>query len=163
MKINRISKFFNFYLCGQTLFRISVIFVFICGKKQTNKQTRFRLDGAVKTSHSATFGCLAATIILYFFTGELLNGFSEIFLCTFNGSFFCFPLNVGLFSGRNPFSVGKQILIILCQYFTPFAHVRIRTLMCEKKTLFSTFCSCANSHTSVRKKKNSVSTYNHYA
>ena len=139
MKINRISKFFNFYLCGQTLFRISVIFVFICGKKQTNKQTRFRLDGAVKTSHSATFGCLAATIILYFFTGELLNGFSEIFLCTFNGSFFCFPLNVGLFSGRNPFSVGKQILIILCQYFTPFAHVRIRTLMCEKKLYFRPF------------------------
>ena len=45
--------------CGQTLFRIFLIFVFICGHKQTNRQKRFRLD-CVKKSHSATFGCLAA-------------------------------------------------------------------------------------------------------
>ena len=59
VKIKGISKFVNFHLCGQTLFRIFLIFVFICGHKQTNRQKRFRLD-CVKKSHSATFGCLAA-------------------------------------------------------------------------------------------------------
>ena len=60
VKIKEISKFVNFHLCGQTLFMIFLIFVFICGYKQKNRQTRFRLDCVVKTSHSATFGCLAA-------------------------------------------------------------------------------------------------------
>ena len=81
-------------------------------------------------------------IILYCYTCELLKGFSEIFQGTFNGSFFCFPLNAGLFSGKNPFSVGKQILIILCQYFTPFAHVRIRTLVCEKNSVLDLLLMC---------------------
>ena len=63
-------------------------------------------------------------IIQYFFPGELLKGFSEIFLGTFNGSFFCFPLKVGLFSRKNQFSVGKLILI----YYANISHF---LLMCE--------------------------------
>ena len=93
-------------------------------------------------------------IIQYFFPGELLKDFSEIFLGTFNGSFFYFPLKVGLFSRKNQFSVGKLILI----YYANISHFLLMCefahyIMCEKNTLFSTFCSCANSHTSVRKKK----------
>ena len=41
---------------------------FICGNRQTDRQTdrqtNFRLDCVVKTSRSATFGCLAAIIIM---------------------------------------------------------------------------------------------------
>ena len=60
----------------------------------------------------------------YFFPGELLKSFSGIFLGTYNGIFFCFPLKVGLFSRKNQFSVGKLILI----YYANISHF---LLMCE--------------------------------
>ena len=122
---------------------------------QQKKESLYNFYFFMSTNFELGGWMTCINIIQYFFPGELLKDFSEIFLGNFNGSFFYFPLKVGLFSRKNQFSVGKLILIyLLCKYFPLFAHVRIRTLHnVRKNTLFSTFCSCANSHTSVRKKK----------